>query len=535
MEKKRRLARSAAIVAGASLGGKFLGFFRELAFAAVFGASALSDAYFLALTVPVVFFGVVGSAVTSAGIPVFSACLHQAGKKNELPAVVWGSFHALVFILAGIAILAFGFAPWLVKILAPGFSTGQLQTTLTLLRIMLPMLIFIGLAGWAQGVLNAFGHFTLPALMGIPYNLIMIAGIFLAGACGGIYGVAWATLLAAASQFFIQVPGLFRQGVVYRRFFDWRHPDLRQMFFLSLPVLAGLATGQMSVVIERAMASGLTEGSISALSYAQKALGIAQGLLTVPLVTVLYPSLSEKAAFFDREGFHRWLGRGLTLLAFLLLPLAAGLVVLRFDLIRFLFQRGAFDAGDTWLTALALLFYAPGLLFQAWRDILNRAFYALHDTVTPMWVGFVALASNVLFNLLFIRFFALGGLALGSSLASVLACLLLFFSLRRRTGRFGDPHLPGEIVRILAAALLMAAVVWLLAGFVFPPGNWGSYAGNPHLSGGVSWGGFVLAGLRLIILAAAGGLFYGVCCRVLKVREMDFVLELLKRKKPARL
>jgi putative peptidoglycan lipid II flippase len=527
MREERKLARSAVIVAGASLGGKVLGFLREVVFAAVFGASALSDAYFAALTVPVIFFGVVGSALTSAGVPVFSAALHSREREKDLPELIWGSFHALVVVLAGITLFAFLLAPWLVPVLAPGFSLPQAQTTLSLLRIMLPMVLFIGLAGWAQGVLNTFGHFTLPALMGVPYNLIMIAGILAAGACGGIYGVAWATLAAAASQFLIQVPALFWQGVGYRRFLNWRQPGLRQIFYLSLPILVGLGTGQLGVVVERVMASGLAEGSISALSYAQKAVGIAQGLLAVPLITVLYPSLSEKVAFSDRDGFRRWLGRGLTLLAFLLLPLAAGLMVLRNDLIRFLFQRGAFDAGDTQLTALALFFYAPGLLFAAWRDILIRGFYALQDTATPMWIGFATLAGNVLFNLFFVRFLAHGGLALGSSLASALACLLLFFFLHRRTGSIDVLRLFGEVARILLAAALMAVFVWWLAGSVFPAGSLGGYAGGPGPGGGISSGGFAAEGLRLLFLAATGGTFYAACCRLLKVKETEFVLALV--------
>jgi len=530
MLDRGKIARATAIVTGATIFSKILGFGREMALAAVFGASAVTDAYLVALIIPAVLFGIVGSTITTVGIPVFSEYIHQPEKRGELGGIIWATFHALLVVFAAVVLIGLPLAPWLVKILAPGFSFAQASLTVGLVRIMLPMVILMGLVGWAQGVLNAHQHFTMPALMGIPYNLIMIGGIFLAGAFGGIAGVAWATVLATVSQFFIQVPALYRHGITYRWTWHWRHPALRRMLLLAGPVIVGVGANQLNIVVDRMLASGLAEGSISALSYAQRALGIAQGLFAVPLITVLYPSLTERTALADLDGLRRALGRGATLLAFLILPLTAGLIVLRQDLVQFLFQRGAFDANDTLMTASALFFYSPGLIFLVWRDLLNRAFYALQDTVTPMWTGVAAVISNVVLNLILVRYLAHGGLALASSLAAVLACLLLFIFLRRRLGHIGGLHLLRETARIMAATLCMGVVVRWLAVYGLEAAGWTAVLSRLGLAGGGGPGGFVLQGLRLVVLIAGGALVYALCCRLFRVKEMELVFALLRKK-----
>lgn len=176
-------------------------------------------------------------------------------------------------------------APLLVKLLAPGFGEEQAALTAGLVWIILPSIVFMGLAGWAQGVPNTIHHFIVPTAVGIPYNIIMICGIFLSGALWGIEGVAWVTVAAVAGQFLTQLPVLRRFGVEYRREFDWRHPALVKMGRLLLPVLIGVGATQLNIVVDRILASGLAEWSISALNYAQRILAIPQGLLAAPLIT----------------------------------------------------------------------------------------------------------------------------------------------------------------------------------------------------------------------------------------------------------
>lgn len=368
--------------------------------------------------------------------------------------LVWSCFHIIAFFLSLVCAVAFLLAPWLVKLLAPGFGPEQADLTVALVRILLSAFVFMGLAGWAQGVLNTHHHFTVPAAVGISYNIILISGIFLSGVFWGITGVAWATVAAIASQFFVQLPVLHRLGAKYRWAFDLRHPGLRKMGALLVPVLVGIGATQLNTVVDRILASGLVEGSISALNYALRVVAIPQGLLAMPLITVLYPSLAECGAVGDLTGLRARLTRGLEVLAFLIVPMAVALMVLRTDIVRFLFQRGAFDATDTRMTAFALLFYSAGLVFLSWREYLARTFYALQDTTTPMWTGVVAVAVNIILNLILVKWLAHGGLALATSLAALVGCLLLLYLLRRRLGHIGGWRLLREVVKVTLAAVV---------------------------------------------------------------------------------
>lgn len=500
------------MVFAAGVLSKLLGFAREATLASSFGASAATDAYLVAMVIPAILFGLVGNVITTVGIPLFSEHLHRPEKRRELAALVWGSFGAICGLLAIIALLGLAASPWLVRLLAPGFAPEQAELAARLVRILMPMVVIMGMVGWAQGVLNAHHHFTAPALMGVPYNLLMIGGISRAAAAGSIAGVAWATVLATASQLLIQVPALYRHGVLQGFRLYPGHPALKRMLVLSVPVLIGLGANQLNLIVDRMLASTLEEGSISALNYAQRLLSLPQGLLALPVITVLYPIFAQRATVEDMAGFRSGLVRGLNVLALVLIPVTVAAAVLREEVVRFVFQRGAFDERDAAMTATALLWYAPGLLFLMWRELLNRAFYALQDTRTPMWTGLAAVAANIALNLLLVRPLGLAGLALATSLSAALACALLLFALRRRAG-YG---LGGEVLaaswRMALAASLVGALLWRLGA----------------ACGGAAPAGFLGQGLRLLTLGAVGGAAYLLCCRLLKVGELDFMLALAR-------
>ncbi len=491
---------------------KLLGFAREATLASSFGASAATDAYLVAMVIPAILFGLVGNVITTVGIPLFSEHLHRPEKRHELAALVWGSFCAICGLLSVIALLGLAASPWLVRLLAPGFAPDQAELAARLVRILMPMVVIMGMVGWAQGILNAHHHFTSPALMGVPYNLLMIGGISWAAAAGSIAGVAWATVLATASQFLIQVPALMKHGVLQGFRLSPGHPALKKMLVLSGPVLIGLGANQLNLIVDRMLASTLEEGSISALNYAQRILSLPQGLLALPVITVLYPIFAQRATVEDMEGFRFGLVRGLNALALVLIPVTVATAVLREEVVRFVFQRGAFDDRDAAMTAAALLWYAPGLLFLMWRELLNRAFYSLQDTFTPMWTGLAAVAANVALNLLLVRPMGLAGLALASSLSAALACVLLFSALRRRAGCAAGSLVLAAAWRMLLAASLTGALLW-----------WPGAA-----AAGSVPGGFLGQGLFLTALGAAGGAAYLLCCRLLGVGELDLILALAR-------
>ncbi|WP_338825135.1 putative lipid II flippase MurJ [Moorella humiferrea] len=528
LSSKQTVARATAVVITVTVISKILGFGREAVLAAVFGASQVTDAYLVALIIPSLLFAVVGAAITTVGIPVISEYLYQEEKRVQLDSLLWSSFHTISGVLVLICLIAFPFAPWLVKLLAPGFSPEQAALTVGLVRIMLPAALFMGLAGWAQGVLNAHKHFLVPAAIGIPYNLILITTIFLSGIFWGIKGVAWGTVLAIASQFFVQLPVLRLLDIRYRPIFDFQHPGIKKMFRQVLPVLVGVSVGQLNVVVDRIMASGLVEGSISALNYALRALQIPQGLFGASLITVLYPLLSEKSAAGSLDGFKEKLARGLETLAFLMVPLLVGMIVLRRELVAFLFQRGAFDATDASMTSTALFYYTLGLLFLVWRDYLAKAFYALQDTVTPMFTGIISVVVNIGLNLMLVRHMAHAGLALATSVAAMVSCVLLIALLRKKLGHLGGKNIFFEIAKITLAALLMGIIVWWLNIEIRYPISFLTHEISVFLR--QSLASFVALGLQISVLVCTGIVVYACACRILGVKEIFYVIELIRKR-----
>ncbi|QIA28180.1 murein biosynthesis integral membrane protein MurJ [Thermaerobacter sp. PB12/4term] len=515
-----RLARSAAAVFLLAVASRVLGFVREMVLAAVFGAGRVTDAYTITFAIPSVLFQAVGSAITTIVIPMLTR-YRATGRDEDFREVAWTLFHGLLLALVAILAAAMILVDPLVRLFAPGFAGEQLELTRRLALIMLPGIVFMGINGWMQGVLNSCGNVVTPAAVGIPQNLVLIGGTYFLGRAYGIEAVAWASLVALAAQVILQWSALRRVGLPYRPVFRWNHPDLRAALRRTGPVVAATGTGQISQTVERALASGLPEGSAASLSFAQRITGLPQGLLMYPVSTVLYPELTRRISQGDRAGFLALLRRGLRLHLFLMFPITAGMLALRSELVRLVFERGRFDAHDTQMTAFALAFLCLGLTGFAWRDLMSRAMYSTGDTWTPASTGIVALTMHILLSLLLVRYLAHGGIALSWSISLWWSALVLLVRLRRRLGPVGGRSLLGGAVQAAVASAVMVVVVEVLrrgpvAQLVVPDAR------------------TVAQATGLLLLVVAGAAVYGAVLALFRVEELAF-LGGLARKALARL
>ncbi|MDK2784949.1 MAG: putative peptidoglycan lipid flippase [Bacillota bacterium] len=520
-------AKAAGIIFMATVVSKVLGFGREAALAAGFGASAAMDAYLVAQVVPMMLLGLVGAALTTAAIPVFTA-YGTAEKKEELSRVIWSVFHAVLLALSALTLVGIFVSPLIIRLVAPGFSPAQAELAAGLSRIIMPTMLVLGLSGWATAVLQARKSFVAPAVVGIPSNICLIIFALWAARHGGIYALAWLTVLATSTQLLVQLPALFRLGFRYRPALDLTHPAVRRIAVLMTPVILGVAIGQINTVVDRILASGLSEGSIAALSYANRVAMLPIGFLITPILTVFYPSLAARWSAGERVRFRELVEEGLNICLFLLVPVTVGLALLRVDIVRFVFERGAFDARATQATAIAALYYGLGLLPIAWRDHLSRAYYALQDTTTPVLTGFASIVANVILNFILVRYMAHAGLALATTLANSLGCLLLLILLRRRLGGLGGKKLAANAARVLAGSLVMAVVVAFLQRFFPWPGPaFIRLTGRlTFLPGLVT---FAAQALRLIFFIGAGALTYALVIG----RQLRIYLNEYRRQKAA--
>lgn len=449
----KTIAKGAFIVMMATLLSRFFGFIREMVVARYFGLTGMTDAYLVAYTVPSGVAMAVSAALSAGFIPVISNYIVNKDRENAIK-VTNSLFNLFFIVLLFVVVIAMGLAPFLVRILAPGFQGDSVVLTTNLIRIMFPALIFVGLVGLASGYLNSYQHFLVPASGPMVTSIIIIISVMLFSSTMGIKGLALGTMIGLTGQFFIQIPVMYHNGYRYRFDISLRHPGVVRSLKLMVPVLIASLAPPLLLLVERGLASTLRTGSISALNYAFRLMQLPQGLFVMAVSVPLFPALSSLAAQKEYEKLKQIINKGIIILAAVMIPASAGLIALDQPIVRLLFERGAFEAKDTVTTAYALAFYSLALLPLALRDIFRRGFYAVQDALTPVIITVGALILNVISDFVLVKFMGVGGLALGAALSTFGEALILYLLLNKKLN-----GLPWKSFAIILFKLLVAAVV----------------------------------------------------------------------------
>lgn len=465
--------RAAGIVSAAFVASRILGLVRDAVIGYYFGAvSVEANAYRIATRLPeTVYFIIAGGALGSAFIPTFAAYFARDDREGG-----WRLFSAIINLvlltLIALSLLMAIFARPLLILYLPEMEAQPALLTLTtnLLRILLLSSVIFGASGIFMGALNARQHFLLPALAPIVYNLGIIGGAVIAGETplfpgNAVLGLGWGTVAGAAGHLLIQIPALRQHGARYRPLLTLHDPGVRQVLRLMAPRVLGLSFSQINNLIIPALATSLL--FVAPLDFAWKIVLMPQSILGQALGIAAFPTFSTLAAKMELPDMRRILADSLRLIVFLGLPATILLMILSQPIISLAFQRGAFSAQDTTLTAWALIFYAPGLVALAGLEIVSRAFYAMKDTVTPVVAGAVQLCAMALLGLFFSRWLfpllgwaSLGGLALGVSLSNLLETVFLMWLLRRKMQGVGGWRMWQGLWRMILAGLVMGAVSW---------------------------------------------------------------------------
>ncbi len=398
-----------------------IGLVRQILISRAFGTDRAIDAFYAASTYPDLIFSLVaGGALSSAFLPTFTGFLARDEKKDawKLASAIT---NLILLLLSLLSIVSAIFAKQIVvHILAPEFPADQQLLAASLLRVLLIAPTIFGVSGLLMGILNAHQKFFLPALAPSMYWIGMIFGLIFLVPSMGIFGLAWGAVLGAAFHLGIQIPGLLR---LPERTYHWilglDIPSVREVGRLMGPRLLGVAVIQINFVVNTIIASGLSEGSLSAIKYAWQVMTMPQVVIAQAIAIAALPTFSAQFAQGKSDEMRSSLASTLRGIIFLSLPAALGLILLRQPLIALLFQRGNFDVHSTDLVAWALLWYAAGLIGHNIVEILSRAFYALHDTKTPVFVGAGAMSLNIIFSFAFAWIFTQvgwqphGGLGIG--------------------------------------------------------------------------------------------------------------------------
>jgi len=379
-----------------------------------------------------------------------------------------------------------------------------------------PSAVIFGLSGLVMGMLNAHQHFLLPALAPAMYNVGWIVGIVALAPTMGIYGLAWGVLLGAGLHLLIQLPMLFLlPGRKFTFTLGLNSAPLREVIILMLPRLLGVAIVQLNFLLNTYLASLQPEGSVTAISLAWPLMLMPQAAIAQSIATAALPTFSAQFAQGKLQDMRASLAASLRGVLILSIPTTLGLILLRQPLIELLYQHGdLFTAQSTQLVSWALLWYGAGLVGHCVVEIISRAFYALHDTKTPVLVGIAAMSLNLVFSLLFSALFNLlgwmphGGLALANSLATAIEGSILLVMMRRRLQGLEGQRVMGLVGKALAASVLMSAGL----------GAWLNYSVNKP-AWQVALGGILI-----------GGVIYGLLIIILRVDEVKTAWEFLLNK-----
>ena len=445
---------AALVLMGMNTLARLLGFVRETAVAAMFGASRYTDAYQVAYTIPYFLQMVLGVALVSSVVPAMVRCIED-GREEEgwLAASITMNFTFLL--MAAFAVAGVLGARLLVRWTAPGFDAETASVAQRMTALMFPSVLFMSVAMLITGILNARRRFAVAAFAPAFASFVIIAGVLLFGARSPD-ALPLASLLSFVCMLLVQLPALRRIGFHYHFSFDRTNPVVRGVFRNLGAVFLGTATYQIYLAINRFFASGLSAGSISALNFAGKLMNLPLGIFVAAVSVGIFPLLSAQALEADKREMWDTANRGLKLVLIFTLPAAAGLMALGQPIVRLLFERAAFTADATVLTAGVLFWFGPGMGAMAATQVLTRAFYALTDTKTPLLFGLSSIAVNIGASIVLTPLMGAGGLALANSLASLYYAVGMYIVLQHRFPQAGSRSLLQTMAKVLVGSLATA-------------------------------------------------------------------------------
>ncbi len=505
---------AAALLGIASLASRVVGLIRDRLLAAHFGAGSQLDVYYAAFRWPDTLYNLlIVGALTAGFIPIFTQCREQDGESSA--AQLAGRVLSVTAVAMGMVslVLVIG-ARWIVPVTVAGFSPAQVAETITLTRIMALSPLLLGLSAVMGGVLQSTKRFLAFALAPMLYNLGIIVGVLCLAPRFGIRGVAVGVVLGAVLHLIAQAIPVLRTRALSLRAPSIREPRIRRIFTLMGPRTLGLAITQLNLIVLLALASSLSDGSVSVLAFANNLQSVPLGLVGISFAVAALPVLAEAAAKRDTQKTTELVSSLTRQVLVLVIPMAAWLILLRVQAVRLLLGQGQFDWDDTIRTSLLVGWFAISLPAQALIPLFARVWYAYQNAWIPFMIGVFAEVVNIGFALYLRQFFGVTGLAMAFSLAAVVQVAGLFWLLHRQRLVNRSPVWPGAWKMMLAlfASLVAGYLVRQLVGTIFPLR--------------ATWQVLLQAGLS----GTACLVVYGGIAQVLKLDEWRLITEVFTRR-----
>ena len=523
MTQHHKIAKSVSIISFATMTSRVLGYVRDGLFASLFGAGVISDAFLVAYRIPNLLRDLLAEgALSSAFIPVFTEYLTKEGKVSA-----WRLANLLInlmlIILSAIVISGIVLSPYLVHILQWNLSGQAFDLTVRLTRTVFPFIAFMALAALLMGILNSHQDFTVSAFAPALLNVMMIiTGIFICPLFGSmpekqVVGWAIGALAGGMAQFFVQIPAVIKKGWIYKPILDLKDRGVRKILTLMTPAVFAQSVTQINIIVVNTIMAGLLgKAAITYLYYGNRLMQLPLGVFAVAIATATLPVISRNITQGETAEAIKNYSFALRLAFFIAIPATVGMVVLSMPINCLLFQYGKFALTDAQATAKTAVLFSLGLFAFSGVKITVPIFYALNDSKTPVKIGLLTVASNILLGLLLMSRMSYFGLALSTSLSAMLNFFLLTWFLRKKLGSIKGAEVLNSVIRITAAALVMAAVCWFVYHSVH-----NHISSRSHLSAKV-----------LQLIEVSSGIFISIAaflaaCWLLKVRELRLLFQMI--------
>ncbi|MDR3594804.1 murein biosynthesis integral membrane protein MurJ [Clostridium sp.] len=455
---KNSILKTASLMIIFNLLSKVLGFLRDYFTAVKFGTTIQADAYLMASNIPNVLFVIIGGAIATTIIPIYNEIKYNA-ENEELEKFTSNIITILLIVSLILTICCELFAPQLVIIMAPGFIGYKYTLTVLLTRILASVIILNTLIYVFTAILQCENNFSLPASIGIPYNIILIIYFILFINKFGVVGLSIVVSMALIIQICILRYALKKVKFKYKFYLNFKDKNLNKILTLIVPICIGTGMTQINGVFNGIYASSLDSGSVAAINYALKLNALIVDIIIVSITTIIYQNLTKVIANGENKELHKETNKSILTMFIVLMPIVIIAIMYNEYIVKFLFQRGAFNSESTIMTAKAFYYYAFGLFAIAINNILSRVCYSLGDTKTPMINTFLAILVNIATGFILKDILGVGGIALASTIGSIVSMIVLYFNVNKKIKNCISKDTVISIVKLFISCIPLILII----------------------------------------------------------------------------
>ena len=484
--KGNKIFKAAFLVMIISILSRFLGLFRDMLVGYQFGVSIYTDAYKAAVSVPETVFTIVGLAISTVFIPMLSKVRFEKNKEE-----MFKFSNNIISILLVISVIA--------------FALGFVFTDKIVAFII--FLLFLSINACYTAMLQVCEDFIIPSILGMFFNAPMIIYLIFFKDIS-IIGLTIANVIGNFLRVAVQLPVLYKHGYRFKLFIDLKDERIKKILILIIPVIIGSGANSLNMVVDMKVASSLGDGAVSALDFAQKIIVFANTAITTSIVSVMYPLMANKLNEGDIKGFTNYLTKSISIIALLLVPISIGFILLNKDIISAFYERGNFNEAAVKITASAFLGYSLVLPFTGVRDILNSSLFSMQKTKVTTINGIIGVVVNIILSITLSKIFGVFGVAIASTIASMVTSILLFISTRKFGGHFDVVPMIIKLLKISLSAMVMLLVLKILNIMI-------------NLNNAI---------LTILFNGVVGGVVYFISCKIFKIEELDEVINMMKNR-----